>query len=483
MYDVIIIGAGVIGGFIARELSKYQVKVLVLEKENDVGNGSSNANSAIIHAGYDPLPNTLKARFNVLGAKMYPQIVKELDVKYNKIGSLVVGKKESDFSIIEELFKRGKDNGVDVEIIEGELLRKLEPHLASSLDIGLYAKDAAIIDPFNLVVHCFENAIDNGVELKLNEEVIGINTLDNNIYEVVTTNNKYKSHIVINASGVNGDKVNEFINEKTFEILPNRGEYYVLDHFSLDFVNHVIFPTPSKKGKGVLVTPTTSHNYLVGPSSDFVDNRYGVSTDKSTLESIKSKAKTIVEDVPYFQTIRVFSGMRPRSNQNDFIIRMEKDGFINVVGIESPGFASAPAIGEYVVSELVGKCIKLERKESFNPYVKKYMIPRDLTLEDRAKLIESDPLYGHIICRCEQVSEGEIRDVLDRSCPPHSIKGIKKRTRAGFGKCQGGICQPLVANFLAKKNGDTLLNILYDSINTPIVSKETKRGVKNSEND
>lgn len=475
MFDILIIGAGVIGAFIARELAKYDAKILVLEKENDVGNVTSMANSAIVHSGYDPVPGTLKAKFNVLGNALYKQTCEELDVKFINCGSLTVATEEKHLEILNDLIKRAQENNVPVQLLSKEEAHKMEPNLNDNVIAALYCKTAGIVDPFNLVVHAMENAIDNGVNLALNEEVIDIKKIENG-YKVITKNNEYEAKIVINASGINGDKISDLVTTHHFDINPRKGEYYVLDHFDNNYLNMTIFPLPSEKGKGILMTPTSSHNYLVGPSSEFVDDKDDLSTDTLTLRQVKEQASLIMKDIPFNMTIRTFAGNRPTPSTHDFVIEKVNDNFINAVGIESPGLVSAPAIGKYIADELVQTIHTFKKKENYNPKVKKYVHMLDLSLEERQKMIKKNPKYGHIICRCEFVSEQEVLDVLNRSCPPHSIKAMKKRVRAGFGRCQGGSCQPIIANILASHYGINMLDVNYDELNTEVVKFETKGG-------
>ena len=472
MYDILIIGAGVTGCFIARELARYKLKVVVLEKNNDVGNETTSANSAIVHSGYDPVPNTLKAKLNVEGNAMYDKVCEELDVSFKRIGSITVALDEKQIETLKDLQIRAKENGVETTLLNREELLKLEPMLSSQVVGGLLAPTAGIIDPFNLCVHLMENAIDNGVELVLDEEVTSIRKEK----DIFIVNDKYQAKVVINATGVNGDLVNELINDKTFDIMPRKGQYYVLDHFKHPFVSHTLFMVPSEKGKGVLISPTTSGNYLVGPSANLVA-RDEKSTDKGTLNNVKEQANNVIENIPYFERIRTFAGLRATPSTHDFIIEeSETENFINVVGIESPGLASSPAIAKKVIDEIIATKFDLVKKEDFNPYVKKYVKMKNLSIEERQEYFKNNKDYGTIVCKCEQVSKGEIIDCLKRSCPPRSIKGLKRRLRVGFGKCQGGMCQPLALEILADYYGVDRKDIPYDGTKSYILYKETKGG-------
>ena len=470
MFDVLIIGAGITGCFIARELSKYNLNVLVVEKNNDVGNETTSANSAIVHSGYDPLPGSLKAKLNVEGNAMFDKVCEELDVSFKRIGSITVALDEKEVEILKSLQERAKQNGVETILLSKEELLEKEPMLSSGVVAGLLAPTAGIIDPFNLSVHLMENAIDNGVKLILEEEVTKI-TKENDIFIV---NDKYQAKIVINATGVMGDLVNELVNDKTFDIMPRKGQYYVFDHFKRPFVNHTLFMVPSEKGKGVLISPTTSGNYLVGPSANLVA-RDEKSTDKVTLNKVKQQANYMIENIPYYETIRTFAGLRATPSTHDFIIEeSQTENFINVVGIESPGLASSPAIAKMVVEDILAKKIDLVKKDSFNPYVKKYVKLKNMSIEERQNYFKLNKDYGTIVCKCEQVSKGEIIDCLNRSCPPRSIKGLKRRLRVGFGKCQGGMCQSVALEILADFYKVDKKDIPYDNKNAFILLKKTK---------
>ena len=450
IHDVLIIGAGVTGTMIARELSKYLLDVVILDKNNDAGDATSSANSAIIHSGYDPEPGSLKAKFNVLGNAKYPELVKQLDVPFIQCGSLTIATEDEQLPVLKELAERSKINGVEVKLLNKEEVLKMEPNINPEVKGALYAPTAGIIDPFNLVVHAMENAIDNGVKFLRNHEVLDIKKLDD-AYLVKTDKEDLFAKIVINAAGLKSDKIASMIEDIDWAITPRKGEYFLLDHYAEGLVNHTIFPLPSKKGKGVLVSQTSSGNYIVGPSSEPADAD-DVSTDGATLNNIRKAATLMVPSIPFNQTIRVFAGERATCTRHDFIIEYAKSdkNFINVAGIESPGLASSPAIAEYVVEELVRSLIKLENNPSFNPCVKPYHRMHYLSEEEQLEVIKNDPDYGKIICNCEHISLGEIKDALSRSCPPVSIKGVKRRTRSGYGKCQGGFCQPKVLMLLAE---------------------------------
>ena len=474
-YDVLIIGAGAVGASVARELSRYRLHVALLDKENDVGNVTSMANSAIVHSGYDPVPGTNKAKFNVLGNKMFDQLADELDVKFERNGSLTVALYDSQLPMLEELAKRSKENGVEVKLLSPEEVMKMEPNISKEVKGALYAPTAGIIDPFNLVVHTVENAVDNGVELFLNEEVINIEYSDE-LTKVITNNNVYEAKMVVDAAGLASDKIAQMVTDIDWKITPRKGQYFVLDHYKVGLVNSVIFPLPSEKGKGILVSKTTSNNYIVGPSSELVDDIDDLSTDSATLANVRAQASEMVPGIPFNQAIRAFSGNRATCTRHDFVIERAKDkeNFIILGGIESPGLVSSPAIGKYVVEEFIVPTLKPEKNEKFNPRVRKFLRPKEMNIKDRNELIKKDPSYGEMVCFCEQVTLGEVKDALSRSVPPRSIKAMKKRVRAGFGKCQGGFCQPRILAELAKHYNISWLDVNYDEIDTHILIKNVK---------
>ena len=475
IYDICIIGAGITGSLIARELSRYKLKILVLEKENDVGNVTTNANSAIIHSGYDPVHGTLKAKLNVLGNAKYDQLTKELDVSFKRIGSLTVAVEDEQLKILEELKERSAQNGVEVKLLNHDEVIAIEPNITKEVKGALLAPTCGIIDPFNLCVHAMENAMDNGVELKLNSAVSAINKKDNN-WEIHAKSGIYEAKVVINCAGNHADKIAALVEDIDWNITSRKGEYFVLDHFDDNFIRHTIFPLPSAKGKGILVTPTYSGDYLVGPSSEFTDNKEDYATDAPTLNEVKNKSSLLVPNVPFGETIRVFSGLRPTPSTHDFIIGFSKkdDHFINVAGIESPGLASSPAIAEYVINEYVNKVLKLEANKDFNPYVKPYIRMKYLDENKKKEMISKNKDFGDIICNCEQVTLGEIEDALNRNCPPRSVKALKRRTRAGFGKCQGGFCQPSIVLLLAKHYNISPLDVLLDDEGSNILVEKVK---------
>ena len=476
IYDVIIVGGGVIGCAIARELSKYKLRTVLLEKNNDVCNETSAANSAIVHSGYDPLPNSLKAQMNVLGNSMYPQMCKELDVPFIQNGSLTIATTDDEMNTLLSLQKRANENKVETKILSSEEVLKLEPQLNKDIKGALFAPTCGIVNPFELTVALMENAMDNGVELLLNHEVNNIKINENSVSVFCKNDKELECKVLINAAGLFADDINAFVDKESFTITPRKGQYFVLDHFDLNFVKHTLFMVPSDKGKGVLVTPTTSGNYLIGPSSDFVDDKQDLSTTKDILDSVRSQASRIIENIPYANLIRQYSGLRAVSSTGDFIIEHSKvsKNLINVAGIQSPGLASCPAIALMV--ELLKECMPLNANEEFNPIRRKVYRLKEMSLEDKNKLISENPQFGHIVCRCEKISEGEIVDCIHRNCGATTVKGVKKRCRPGFGKCQGAMCEASVIKILARELKKDESEILYSENDSNILKYETKVG-------
>lgn len=475
MYDVVIIGAGVAGTMIARELSRYQLKLLMVDRQNDVGNETTAANSAIIHAGYDALSTKLKGKFNAPGNAMFDQICEELNVPFKRIGSLVVAFDEKDRAKLQELYENGLRNHVpDMKIIERDEVLEMEPNLNSSICCALYAPTAGIIEPWELAAAASENAQDNGAELSLETEVKDIKKLQDGSYRVITNRGEVDTQYIINCAGVYADKINNMVTEPYFQIRPRRGNYFVLDK-DTNFINHIIFQCPTEKGKGVLITPTVHGNILIGPDSEFVDDKDSMATDAERLHYVKETALLTSTSIPFHKIIRSYAGLRATSDRGDFIIEEAKGakGFINVAGFESPGLSAIPAVAKYVVQLLESITGGLIAKENFNPIRRKVIRFIDLTEEEKKLLIKRNPAYGKIVCRCETVTEGEIIDAIHRGA--RSVKAVKKRTRSGSGRCQGGFCGPRVVEILARELGKSMKDIPYDHSKAYILTEETKR--------
>ena len=413
MYDVAIIGAGVIGASIFRELTKFNLKVVILEKENDVAMGTTKANSAIVHAGYDPENGTLMARLNVLGNEMFEGLCKELSVPFKRNGSLVIAFDDEDMKTIKRLYENGVKNNVkDLKLINKEEVIKLEPNITGNVVGALYAPTGGIVGPFEYTIALVENAIKNGGEVMLNSEVVSINK--DTFFNIKLKNNRdIKSRYLINATGIYSDKIHNMICEESFEIYPIRGEYYVLDKDQGSNFKHTIFQCPSKLGKGVVVTPTVHGNLIVGPNAESIEDRDSVRNTTEALEYIKETAKRTTDKVNFRNSIRNFAGLRAHADKGDFIIEENNKvkGFIDVSGIKSPGLTAAPAIALEVVKLLEESGLSLIKNMNFNPYRKQIRF-MELSIEEKKEIISKDKSYGKIICRCEEITEGEIVDAI-----------------------------------------------------------------------
>ena len=480
MYDITVIGAGITGTFIARELSKYDLSILLLDKENDVSNGTTKANSAIVHAGYDAVEGTLKAKFNVRGNDMFDEICRDLDVPFKRIGSLVTAFNDEEMETIRGLYQRGLNNGVpDMRILEKEEVLEMEANLKESIQGALYAKTGGIVGPWELAIALAENAVENGVKLELNSAVTAIEKGAVG-YEVTAGNQIYQTKLVINCAGVHGDRIDQMVNEKSFEIMPNRGEYNLFDKSVGDMVNTVVFGCPSSAGKGTVILPTVHGNLLLGPSADPIDNREDTRTTFAGLTSINDHAKNTLREIGFHNVITSFSGIRAKVATQDFIIEKPKgkEDFINVAGIDSPGLTAAPAIAEYVV-EMVKESgdalgLTFNEKEDFNPKRTPSIHFMELSPKEQKQLIEKDPSFGRIICRCEYITEGEIVNVIKRKAGATTLDGVKRRARPGSGRCQGGFCAPRVMEILARELDVDMKDVLKDGKGSYILTEQTK---------
>lgn len=454
MQDIIIIGAGVTGCAIARELSRYELDVCVIEKSSDVCEGTSKANSGIVHAGYDAKPGSLKAKLNVRGNEMMEQLSKDLDFPFKRNGSLVLCFDAKDKGQLERLLEQGRQNGVkDLRIITGDEARKIEPELSDEVCFALYAPTGGIVCPFNLTIALAENAAVNGVKFHLDTEVIGVSK-ENDGYLVKTSKGDFKSRIVVNASGVYAAKIHNLVSDEKINIVPRKGEYCLFDKTVGGLVSSTIFQLPTKYGKGVLVTPTVHGNLLVGPNAVDIDDFEGVNTTAEGLSDILKRGGLSVKQLPTRQIITSFAGLRAHEDKGDFVIGEAKDapGFFDAAGIESPGLSCAPAIGEYMAGMIVEK-YPAKKKENFVSKRKGIPSVALASPEEKKKLIEENPLYANVVCRCELVTEGEIVDSINRPLGATTLDGVKRRTRAGMGRCQAGFCSPKTVEILARELG------------------------------
>ena len=468
--DVIIIGAGVTGCAIARELSRYQLDICVVEKESDICEGTSKANSGIVHGGFDAKPGTLNARLNVQGNAMMEELSKKLDFPFQRNGSMVVCQSAEEMRVLEELLQRGLANGVkDMRILSRTEALEMEPNLADSVYAALLVPSGGIVCPFGLNIALAENAAANGVAFRLETEVLSIEKLPEtdaaacgmcNGYLVHTDKGDLQTRFLINAAGVYADKFHNMVSERKLHITPRRGDYLLLDRTAGGHVHHTIFQLPSEYGKGVLVTPTVHGNLMVGPTAIDIEDREATATTAEGLAQVMEKCGKSVKDVPLKQVITSFAGLRAHEDGGEFIIGEAEDakGFIDAAGIESPGLSSAPAIGQYV-REIMEGLTELKEKSRFIETRKGIVRFAECSREVQQELIRQNPAYGKIICRCETITEGEILDAIHRLLGATTLDGIKRRTRAGMGRCQAGFCMPKVMDILARELGLELKDI------------------------
>lgn len=476
MMDVIIIGGGICGCSLLYQLSRYDVNVALLEKENDVGVATTKANSAIVHAGYDPEPGTLMARYNVEGNRLIEQLSKELDIPFDKCGSLVVGFDDTDKATLTELYNRGIENGVPgLKLLDADELHEMEPNVSEHATCALYAETAGVISPWELAFAQAEAAIHGGAEVYLDTEVTAISKIDGG-FEVVTNNGTYECRYIVNAAGTHADLINAMLGEDDFHIKPAKGEYYLLDTAQGGLVNTVVFPCPSDLGKGVLVSPTVHGNIIVGPDSTqaVVDD---LSVTRAGLDYVREHASRVVPAVDVRASIRNFAGLRSYTEHSDFIVGPSDNvpGYYRMAGIKSPGLTSAPAIGKDVARMLVEDGLSSEPNPNF---CTRREVLRFKELDDRARdaAIRRNPQYGTIVCRCETVTEGEIIDAMKRPLPPRSLDAVKRRLRPGSGRCQGGFCGPRVQAIIARELEMDIKDVPQDRQGMYIITGTTKGG-------
>lgn len=452
MFDIVIIGAGVVGGMIARELSRYELSVAIVDKGADVALGATRANSAIVHAGFDAKEGTLKAKLNVEGSKMMEKVARELGVKYKKNGSLVVGFNDGDRRTLEELLERGNRNGVEgLRLLERDEILAIEPNIGKDVVVALHAPTGAIICPYELCMAAVGNAMDNGVELFLDFEVNKIEKTEGG-YKVCSADKTLEAKFVINCAGVNSDDVARLVGDDSFSITARRGEYMLLDRECGNLVSHTIFRCPTAMGKGILVSPTVDGNLLLGPTAENLDNKTDVSTTASGLSKVRAQANEQVSGINMGKVITSFAGLRATGSTGDFIIN-ERGGFVNCAGIESPGLSASPAIAVYVAEILKDAGLTMNEKADFCPTRRPMHYFSELSVDEKNEIIKEHPEFAHIICRCETVTEGEILEAIRTNPKPRDVDGVKRRTRASMGRCQGGFCLPYVVELLAKERG------------------------------
>lgn len=463
IYDVAIIGGGVIGASIFNNLVLSGYSAVLLEKGGDVASGTSKANSGIVHAGFDAKPGTLKAKFNVQGSLMYKDMCSRLGVPLNVCGAYVIG---DNLDKVNELYNKGIKNGVtDLEILNREQLLEKIPNITDKITCGLYAKNSAIVSPYLLTICLAEEGIINGGVVELNFNTSNVEYVDN-VYKITNGNLTYYAKHIVNSAGNNYNDVAKLLGTEIYNITYKRGEYYILDKSEYGLVKSTIFPLPSEHSKGILVTPTIDGNTLAGPTSYESDS--STKTTDDGLKEIKEKSNAMIQGINLRKTIRVFSGVRAIVG-DDFVIEnsKQKPNIINLAGICSPGLSSAPAISKYVIEELLKLNYNLNKnnKNKLTPYV----LSSTLNNEDLNKLIKSNSDYGKVVCKCEDVTVGDIKMALNRPLKINSVDGIKRRVRAGMGRCQSGFCLDKVISIIANERGIQMEDVYKSNLGTNIV--------------
>ncbi len=476
---VVVIGAGVVGSLVAREFCKYDVEVTLIEKNLDVGFGVTKANSAILHAGYDDPSESVRAKFCAKGNAMYTQVAEELDVEIKRIGSYVVAFDDQEIRVLEEILKRGEANGVPgLEILDRKELLEKEPNLNPAVVAALWAPTAGITEPWGVAIAAVENALNNGMTLILGEKVIGFETNGCRITKVVTDKNSYEADLVVNAAGLFADEIAKLANAEYVPLHPRRGEYILMDKKLGKIVNSIIFPTPTKVSKGILVLPTIDGGLLLGPTAEDLseDMKQELQTTAAGLRQIREFVNKLVPNIDYSMVVKTFTGLRPESPQKDFFIGPSKSvrNFINVMAMRSPGLTAAPAIAKYVVEDITQQQLgyRLEMKKNFNPIRKAIKKMVDLPLEEWQRIVRENPAAGRLICFCNEVTEAEIVEAIKRGA--RTLDGVKFRTRAMFGRCQGGFCSIKIMKILQRELGLDMSQIVLKSPNSWIVDGKVR---------
>lgn len=469
--EIVIIGAGVVGCAVARELSRYDAKITVLEREHDVACGTSKANSGVVHAGFDAKPGSLKARYNVLGNAMFDALSAELGFSFKRNGAYVLCFSKEDEPILERLLEQGAKNGVkQLEIHTGDQIRKKEKFVSDKVTAGLWAPTSGIVSPYGMTIAYAENACVNGVEFRFDKSVVGMRYDGAHTVVECADGSHYAADLVVNCAGVHGDDVNNLICSDKLHIVARKGEYMLLDKTASHVANATLFQLPTKMGKGILVVPTVAGNVMLGPTAVDVEDKDCTDTTAEGLEEAFDKACLTVPSLGKKAVITQFTGLRAHLTTGDFEIGFAPcKGLYNVVGIESPGLTASPAIA-VAVSEEIAAAYKLDKRDDFVAVRKAPPSFAKMTDDEREKLIEQNPLYGKIVCRCENVTEGEIVDAINRPLGARDMDGVKRRTRAGMGRCQGGFCTPRVMEILARELKCDITEITKNGKGSEIVS-------------
>lgn len=473
MYDVVIIGAGVVGCCVAYECSRYQLKVLLLEKENDVSLGASRANTAIVHGGYDPDPDTLMGKYNVRGAYLTMEQAEKLDVEFHKTGSLIVGFDEKDARVIKKKYENGLLMGVQgMKILNGDEVREREPNLSPDITIALWVPESGVINPWEFTLAHAEVAVREGVELKLNEEIRGIEQKEDH-YLIHTQDADYEAKFVVNCAGTHSDEIHNMVAKPAFKVEATRGQYYILDRAVGELVKSVIFPCPNELTKGILVSPTVHENILVGPDAEIIEDKENTGTTAAGLSKVAKDATRCVPGLNLRNNIRNYAGVRANSDYGDFFLKIVAPSFLDIAAIKSPGLTCAPVLAQEGLKLLEDEGLVCKPKAQWNG-TRKVVRFKEIPEEEREAFIAEHPEYGRVICRCETITEGEILAALKRGIPVVSIDGVKRRTGTGMGRCQGGFCGPRIMEILCRETGLKPEEVVQDKAGSYILCGPTK---------
>ncbi len=476
MYDVAIIGAGVVGCALAYTLSSFDLSVALIEKENDVAMGASRANTAIIHAGFDPAPGTLMGQLNVEGMRRCYELCEELDVEHRRTGSLVIAFDEAQRQTLHVLYQHGIENGCQgLEILDGARTRQFEPNLSQEVIAALWAPEAGVINPWEFTLAMAEVAVRNGVVFMPNREVTGLAWQGDHYQVTFSLPEMVQARFVVNAAGVNSDRIHEMVAGPSFQIVPTRGEYFLLDRAAGPLVHSIIFHSPTTQGKGVTVSPTIHDNFLIGPNSEILADRTDTGVTRSGLDHIRDMAVQMVPALDLRLNIRNYAGVRANSIEQDFFIGMSALNFLDLAAIKSPGLTCAPSIAR-LAADLLEEAGLPMRKKNLWEGGRRVIRFKEIPEEERGQFVKDNPLYGRVICRCETITEGEIVEAMKREIPPVSIDGVKRRAGTGMGRCQGGFCGPRVLEILARESKRHPLTVEEDGTGSFILTAETKGG-------
>lgn len=479
-FDVAVIGAGVVGSLLARELTKYELSVALIEAREDVATGATSANSAIAHGGFDPVPGTLKAMLNVRGTQMMPALTAELGVPFRANGSLVLAFSEEDMVSVRALYERGLQNGVEgLSVLDAKELHELEPNVSAEAVGALRCTSAGIVCPYTLATAAAGNAIDNGAELFLSSPVTSIEKEDG-IYCIHAGNQVLHARYIANCAGIFSDEVSRMVGDDSFSVKPRVGEYLLMDKSEGNLVSHTLFQVPNKMGKGILVTPTVHGNLLVGPTALDTQDKLNDATTREGLEFVRKTATRSVACLNFRTVITSFAGVRSVPSEEDFIIRFAAgdDHFLNVAGIESPGLSASPAIAQYATALLADAGLTLTENKQFDGSRKSYHWFSELSVEEKNKVIAKNPAFGRVVCRCETVTEGEIVEAIHRAPKATTLDALKHRLRSGMGRCQGGFCTPLLTEILARELGIDPTEVCKNTEHSTLLVGRTKEVVQ-----